>query len=94
MGEVLDEAIQGGKVKREDLFVLSKIWKGQYKDVEGAVRETLKKLKIDYLDLYLIHWPCGYNADPKKPMYKLWAEMEALVDKGLTKSIGISNFNV
>jgi diketogulonate reductase-like aldo/keto reductase len=53
----------------------------------------MEKLKVDYMDLYIIHWPMGYFAEPKKPMHLLWADMEALVEKGLVKSIGLSNFN-
>ena len=57
------------------------------------MKESLTKLKLDYVDLYLIHWPANYFSTPKKPMHELWREMESLVDKGLTKSIGLSNFN-
>jgi diketogulonate reductase-like aldo/keto reductase len=42
----------------------------------------------------LIHWPAGFFAPNKKPLHKLWAELESLVDKGLTKSLGLSNFNL
>lgn len=53
----------------------------------------MKKLGVDYIDLYLIHFPLGFYAEPRKPLHILWAEMEALVEKGLVKSIGVSNFN-
>ena len=64
----------------------------------------MKKLGLDYLDLYLVHWPVavkiiesdeGIKYEKNKlPMYKIWEQMENLVDKGLVKSIGTSNFNV
>jgi diketogulonate reductase-like aldo/keto reductase len=43
--------------------------------------------------MYLIHWPAGYFVKPKKPLHVMWPEMEALVEKGLTRGIGVSNFN-
>jgi diketogulonate reductase-like aldo/keto reductase len=49
---------------------------------------------MDYVDLYLIHWPLNGVAAHKVPMHVLWAKMEELVNKGLTKSIGVSNFNI
>ena len=92
IGEALQECFAQGK-KREDLYITTKIWHKAYGDVEGQIRKSLAALKVDYVDLYLIHWPMGYYAEPKKPLHVLWAEMEALVAKGLTKSIGVSNFN-
>ena len=59
----------------------------------------MKKLQLDYLDLYLIHWPLGVCIDKAKwkykqsPLYKVWADMETCVRKGLCKRIGVSNFN-
>ena len=88
-------------MKREDLFVISKIWWDEVEDVEAACKRSLSKLGLEYLDLYLIHWPVAMkdNGDGsfsrlKMPMYKIWAQMENLVDLGLVKSIGVSNFNV
>jgi diketogulonate reductase-like aldo/keto reductase len=63
VGEALAECFQKGK-KREDIFVTTKLWHSQYADVEGAMRESLKKLGLDFVDLYLIHWPMGYYSDP------------------------------
>jgi diketogulonate reductase-like aldo/keto reductase len=96
VGEGIKEAIakSDGKIKREDLFVATKIRHSQYDDPEGALRESLKKLGLDYVDLYFIHWPAGYFSPSKKPLHELWAQLEALVDKGLVKSLGVSNFNV
>lgn len=68
-------------------------------DPEAALKTSLGKLKLDYVDLYLIHWPVTpFDKDTGKhvkiPFYKTWQRMEALVKGGLTKAIGISNFNV
>jgi diketogulonate reductase-like aldo/keto reductase len=92
IGEALQEVFSKG-VKREEMFITTKIWQDEYADVEGAIKKSLKKLKLDYVDMYLIHWPAGYFAEPRKPLYVMWPEMEALVEKGLTKGIGVSNFN-
>jgi len=67
------------------------MWHDKFHDVEGGLRESLGKLGLDHVDLYLIHWPMMFYA--KRPLHQLWPDMEALVEKGLTKSIGVSNFN-
>lgn len=76
------------------MFVTTKIWQDEYQNPEEALKESLKKLKLDYVNLYLIHWPAGFFTVPKKPLHVLWRQMESLVEKGLTKSIGVSNFNL
>lgn len=59
MGTGIQDAISRGVVKREDIFVTSKLWvaKAYPEDVDAAIAQTLSDLKLDYLDLYLIHWP-------------------------------------
>jgi len=96
VGEAIKEAIEksDGKIRREDLFVVTKIWHKMYEDPEAALREQLKKLQLEYVDCYLIHWPGGFFAEKKKPLHVLWGQLESLVDKGLTKSLGLSNFNL
>jgi diketogulonate reductase-like aldo/keto reductase len=69
------------------------LWHDEYADVEGALKRSLERLKLDYVDMYIIHWPMGYYSEPRKPVHALWPEMEALVEKGLTKGIGVSNYN-
>jgi aldehyde reductase len=97
----LQEVFATGKVKREEVFITTKLWQDEREDVEGAVRRSLAKLKLDYIDLYLIHWMCpklvwedGKDFIKNTPTHKVWAEMERLVDAGLIKSIGVSNANV
>ncbi len=77
------------------MFITTKIWHSQYADPEKELRAQLTDLKLDYVDLYLIHWPAGYFSQTgRKPLHILWRELESLVDKGLTKSLGLSNFNI
>lgn len=99
----------GKTLQRDEVFVTSKLWNTKHDppDVEEACRTTLMHLGLSYLDLYLIHWPMafqrGTEAMPRKAdgsicysdtHYKdTWIAMESLVDKGLVKAIGLSNFN-
>ena len=89
------------KIKREDLIIIGKVWLNFRNDPEKALRETLKKLKLDYIDIYMDHWPSGidYRENPEDrfemvSINKFWSKMEHLVDIGLAKSLGVSNYNV
>uniref|UniRef100_A0AAX7V554 aldose reductase n=1 Tax=Astatotilapia calliptera TaxID=8154 RepID=A0AAX7V554_ASTCA len=94
VGAGIHAMIDQGVVKREDLFIVSKLWCTFHLPslVRTACEKTLKDLKLDYLDLYLMHFPMGTK------VWKLLSSpyntaMEKLVDAGLVKAIGISNFN-
>lgn len=91
------------------MFVTSKLWNSFHRPdlVRVGLEKTLKDLKLSYVDLYLIHWPFAYKEEgelfPNDSNGKIafssvdyldtWRELEKLVDAGLTKSIGLSNFN-
>lgn len=97
-------------MKREDLFITSKLWNTYHKPelVETAIKRTLSDLGLNYLDLYLIHWPFAYKDGPDnfprtpddKPFVDdsvdyldTWKGMEGVFEKKLTKNIGVSNFD-
>jgi alcohol dehydrogenase (NADP+) len=110
IGAVLSEATQSG-IPREDLWVASKLWNDSHAepDVIPSCRKSLADLQLDYLDMYLVHWPfpnfhpphCDVssrspNARPyiHENFMKTWRQMEKLVDLGLVRHIGLSNVTV
>ena len=101
VGKGIKKALDEGICKREDLFIIGKIWLEEKEHPEEAIRGTLNRLQLDYLDLYLDHWPCGIKYDElsgekkKHPsIFEFWPKMESLVEEGLTRGIGCSNYNV
>jgi len=109
MGEAFATIFERGLASREEMFITGKLWGTEHaKDrVEAHCRKSLADCQLDYFDLYLIHWPTGFIADngnlPKRDngdmafsgvsIEETWLAMEQLVKKGLTKAIGVSNFN-
>ncbi|KAK2180482.1 hypothetical protein NP493_441g02022 [Ridgeia piscesae] len=109
VGTALKEQISKSNVKREDMFIVSKLWWTFHsaEDVKPALQESLKRLGVEYLDLFLIHWPVprqrGGGLFPQDndgnyifadtPTLETWTAMEKCVDAGLVKNIGLSNFN-
>ena len=109
IGQAVKLAIEdpSERVTRDNLFVITKVWVEDVEDVEAACRLSFKKLDLDYVDLYLLHWPIAIRTLPltddqrspqyeiiKMPIHKIWPQLEALVELGLARSIGVSNFNV
>ncbi|XP_044742513.1 aldo-keto reductase family 1 member B1-like [Chrysoperla carnea] len=107
IGEAFQEKLKDGTVKREELYITTKLWNNCHRPdrVVDACKKSLNNFGLSYVDLYLIHWPCGYDSQEGDDIFPskftlssysfvdTWKEMEKCVKLGLTKSIGISNFN-
>lgn len=94
--EVLGQVLKESGIPREELFIASKVWKTEmgYEETKAALNRSLEKLQMDYLDLYLIHWPIPSAdcEDWKKLDIDTWRAMEELQKEGKIKAIGLSNF--
>ncbi|EDW72755.1 uncharacterized protein Dwil_GK17013 [Drosophila willistoni] len=110
VGAAIRDKIEEKVVTREKLFITSKLWNTFHKPemVRSACKESLRNLGLNYLDLYLMHWPMAYKSgeslyptcpDTGKAAFEdidyvdTWKAMEELVDAGLCRGIGVSNFN-
>ena len=108
VGEAMKEVFKAGKIKREDVFVATKLWNTNHRPerVKPAFEASLKRLQLDYLDLYLIHTPFAFQPgdeqDPRDAngnviydrgvkLSDTWAAVEELVDEGKCKAIGLSD---
>lgn len=109
IGRALTESFQSGIVRREEMWITSKLWNDAHApdDVKPGLKQTLSDLQLDYLDLYLMHWPVaikkgeGFPLNKDKlisldelPVETTWQAMEPLVDEGLARHIGVSNFSL
>ncbi|MCY8937487.1 aldo/keto reductase [Peribacillus frigoritolerans] len=90
VGQGIREGLKEAGISREDLFVTSKVWNADlgYESTIAAYEKSLQKLGLEYLDLYLIHWPV-------EGKYKeAWRALETLYKEGKVKAIGVSNFQI
>lgn len=94
--EDLGQAILESGIKREEFFIVSKLWIDEmgYDNAKKAFKASLRRLQMDYLDLYLIHWPRQVETDNdwKTLDIETWKALEDFVDEGKVKGIGLSNF--
>ncbi len=106
IGRVIAGMITAGEITRGELWITSKVWNDMHHDVAGACRRSLADLQLDYVDLYLVHWPFpnfhakGVSVDSRDPNARpyihqeymtTWRAMEKLLDEGLVRNIGTSN---
>jgi diketogulonate reductase-like aldo/keto reductase len=111
VGEAMQEVFNEGKIKREDVFIATKLWNSNHRPerVKPAFEASLKRLQLDYVDLYLIHTPFAFQPgdeqDPRDESGKViydegvtlldtWRALERLVDEGRCKAIGLSDVDV
>ena len=110
IGTALDEYFEENELDRDQVWVTSKLWNNAHRpeDVKPALKQTLSDLKLDYLDLYLMHWPVAFKSGlegfpgsdddylslDKIPLEDTWDAMVELREEGLIKHAGVSNFSI
>ena len=109
IGDVLRRLFDDGVVMRREMFITSKVWNDQHREVRKACEKSLGDLNLSYIDLYFVHWPFpnyhapGCDGDSRNPDSKpfsveefmdTWRQCEELVDSGLVRAIGMSNMTV
>ena len=93
-GDAIDGWLQRTGTSREDLFITSKIMSVD-EGVQDVCRRSLKAMGLEYFDLYLVHAPFQRSGEPfRTSLPEVWRQMESLVDEGLVRSIGVSNWRV
>lgn len=108
IGESFQAIFRSG-LSREDVWITSKVWNNHHDNVVAACENSLRNLKLDYLDLYLIHWPFpnhhekGVDVNSRDPhavpydharYMRTWKQMESLYERGLVRHIGTSNMTI
>lgn len=109
IGEVFRKAFSDGVVKREDLFIMTKVWNDMHREVEKSCDKSIADLQCEYIDILFIHWPFpnyhapGCDVDSRNPdsrpfsvaeFMDTYRQIESLVKKGKVRAIGISNLTV
>ncbi|CAG0908313.1 unnamed protein product [Cyprideis torosa] len=106
IGIVLEDLLQSGVIEREEIWITSKVWNDKHDHVVESCKQSLADLRLNYLDLYLVHWPFPNYHPPNcdvssrslnakayihDDFMKTWRQMESLIEMGLVKNIGTSN---
>ena len=109
IGKVLKRIFEETDIKREELFITSKVWNDMHREVLQSCKKSLSDLQLDYLDLFFVHWPFpnyhapGCSGDSRNPNSKpfsveefmdTWRQCEELVEKGMVRYIGMSNMTI
>lgn len=96
VGRAINDFLKESGVKREELFITTKLWNRHhsYELAKGGIEESLRKLGLDYIDLYLVHWPnpAAFRDHWQKANADSWRAMEEAVEEGKIRALGISNF--